>query len=546
MVKQTDDRLLGLLKAKISHVETERANHANHWQEVAKLVNPADKTFIANDNTSYGSVDAELYDSVGRHSNQLLASGFYSLLTSSSSPWFYLTTTDEELNKDEEVQQWFHIISNIMLREIQRPTSNFTSATNEGYVSYGAYGNMVMFITENKKRNGLNFRCLPLAECFFIDDEDGQVTTLIRQYTQTVSQLVSRFGLENLSDKVKSLYEDGKFEDKVNMVHFIFPKSEIRNLKLKSRFPFVSIYFEKSENHIVNMRGYNELPFMAARFYRAPGTVYGYGPGSDTLPDLRMLQEMRKTVIRAAQKVVDPPLGILDNGVIHPDSIALYPGALNWLREQGAIAPIVAGGEIALGEDLAESLKLRIRESFFVDQLQLNQGPQMTATEVQSRVEEKMRLLGPIVGNATTEFLSPLIRRCYGLLAGMGKFPEPPVVLQETSVQFDIVYTSPIAKAQEQITAGNFERALQILTPLFAVDPSSFDNIDADEVIRDTFRLYALPPAYLRDEDELAAQREAQAQAAQQAQEAENLKNTGLGVKALAGAAATGQAGGMF
>ena len=47
--------------------------------------------------------------------------------------------------------------------------------------------------------------------------------------------------------------------------------------------------------------------------------------------------------------------------------------------------------------------------------------------------------------------LSPLIIRCFGILMRAGKFDTPPEELMQPGVKLQIVYTSPIAKAQQQV-----------------------------------------------------------------------------------------------
>ena len=48
------------------------------------------------------------------------------------------------------------------------------------------------------------------------------------------------------------------------------------------------------------------------------------------LPDVKMLNEMSKTTIKAAQKQVDPPLLVPDDGFILP--VRTVPGGLNFYR----------------------------------------------------------------------------------------------------------------------------------------------------------------------------------------------------------------------
>ena len=65
---------------------------------------------------------------------------------------------------------------------------------------------------------------------------------------------------------------------------------------------------------------------------------------------------------------------------------------------------------------MEEQRRTAIRNVFYVDQLMLQQGPQMTATEVIQRNEEKMRLLGPVLGRLQSELLKPLIDRVFNIL----------------------------------------------------------------------------------------------------------------------------------
>jgi hypothetical protein len=47
----------------------------------------------------------------------------------------------------------------------------------------------------------------------------------------------------------------------------------------------------------------------------------------------------------------------------------------------------------------------------------------MTATEVMQRTEERMRLLGPILGRMEAELLGPIITRVFGIMLRQGAVP---------------------------------------------------------------------------------------------------------------------------
>ena len=112
------------------------------------------------------------------------------------------------------------------------------------------------------------------------------------------------------------------------------------------------------------------------------------------LPDIKMLNKMSETTIRAAQKQVDPPLLVPDDSFILP--IKTVPSGLNFYRSgtRDRIEPLNIGANNPLGLNMEEQRRGAIRSAFYVDQLIMGQGPQMTATEVVQRTEEKDALAG--------------------------------------------------------------------------------------------------------------------------------------------------------
>ena len=228
-----------------------------------------------------------------------------------------------------------------------------------------------------------------------------------------------------------------------------------------------------------------------------------------------------------------------DQGFLTPPNTA--PGRVNYYRSgsNDRIEPLITGGRPDIGIELMQMVQNRVREIFFVDQLQLNIGPQMTATEVLQRTEEKQRLMGPVIGRASTELLSPLLIRVFGLLSRAGKLPEPPAVFLDAQARLKILYTSPIFKAQEQVAANNIMRATQVLLPFAGSDPTVMDIFHPQRTAKGVAELFNLDPRFQRTEEEIAEvqQQRQQAQAAQA--QAEQLKNTGIGINNLASAGET-------
>jgi len=539
-MKITPEKILWHIKRNASLV-SDRGSFDSHWQEIGELIYPEHANF-----TYIPSVGAKrtskVYDSIPIHANQLLSSGLFSLLTSSASPWFHILPMDLRKSAIREVSIYLETISKIMYHEINSPLAGFSTAIHEEYMEYGAFGNLTMLVEESLKTNSLHFVSLPLYECYYVENAEGIVDTLYRKYTRTVEFLMNKFGVENLSLKTQELVANNKLDAKVNCIHIVIPRDTANHLSPKSTdLPYASLYIETDTKHLIKEGGFHELPFMAARFRKSSHEVYGRGPGSTALPDVKMLMRVAQVTIRAAQKSVDPPIILPDSGFLRP--LRTTPGGLNYYL-RGRVntkrdIDILPTGNPGLGIEYSELLHKKIREVFFVDQLQLHSGPQMTATEVMQRTEEKLRLLGPLLGRIQTELLGPMIGRVYGLLRRAGKLPELPGVLE--GVPLKIIYTSPIARAQEQVEANGLMRALGVLEPLMKYNSSLVDIFDTDAMGRGVFEMFSVNQKYLKDQKIVDKIRNDRAEAEKARQDAENLRASGQGADSMARAGATAQ-----
>jgi hypothetical protein len=258
------------------------------------------------------------------------------------------------------------------------------------------------------------------------------------------------------------------------------------------------------------------------------------------LPDIKMINEMSKTVIRAGQKAVDPPLIIADDGVILP--VNAKPGAATFARMDGRtqapIQPLFTGARVDIGFEMMEQRRKVIQDSFLVTLFQiLVESPQMTATEVLQRAQEKGALLAPTVGRQQSEALGPLIEREFAVLAEQGMIPAMPPALEEATGEYEVEYVSPLTQAMRAPEGVGILRTLESVQAIAAVDPSVMDNFNTDEITRSLAEINGAPQRILRDEEEVAEMRGQRQQAeAMQAgmNSAPQLADAGLKVAQIA------------
>jgi len=214
-----------------------------------------------------------------------------------------------------------------------------------------------------------------------------------------------------------------------------------------------------------------------------------------------MLNKMMKVYIEGAEIAIYPPWLMENDSLI--GTLDLRAAALNYQRQpmtQGqSVQPLSSNmnGQIAI--DFISRTEGNIKAAYFTDLfLMLTQNHNMTATEVIERTQEKMLMLGPVLGRLQSELLDPIIKRTFNILLRRGKLPQVPDVLKEAD--YDIVYVSPLAKAQRAVQAKDMQTFLAIVGNLAQFLPEVLDTIDGDKVVEKMSKIYSVDPSIVRDD----------------------------------------------
>jgi len=502
--------------ARLATLKTQRRVWESHWQELGDYMVPR-KADITKKRTAGDKRTDLIFDGTAIHAAELLAASLHGMLTSASSPWFSLRFTDPMLDADDLAKEWLESAQNDMYNAFAK--SNFQEQIHELYSDLVTFGTAVMFI-EADKETVLRFQTRHIAECYLSEDEHGRVDTAIRVYKIPGRDARNMFG-EALGPVLWKKIEADPFE-LVELTHFVMPRDAYDpGIPDNLNMPWMSCYIDGENKWLVSESGFKENPYVCPRYLKSSFEVgYGRSPSMTALPDTKMLQEMSKTTIKAAQKMVDPPLLVPDDGFILP--IRVTPGGLNFYRSgtRDRIETLTTAQATPLGLQIEDQRREAIRQAFYVDQLQLRESPNMTATEVISRNEQRMRLLGPVLGRLQSELLQPLIQRSFNLMAEARMFDAAPEYMQTGNI--DIEYVSPLAKAQRQGEIDSTLRMFEILNPLAQIEPGIFDYVDMDGLVKFVARTVGVPASVLRSETDVVNIREERQQA--EAQQAEMMQ----------------------
>lgn len=452
-----------------------------------------------------------LYDSTAIRALKVMAAGFHSNLTNPSSKWFGLKTRDDKLMDYRINQIWFNEVTDIMLSVLN--SSNFDTTMQEFYMDAGAFGTGGILTLEDLK-NKVRFSTAPIGKVNLEEDAEGRVIGVYLNFKLTADQAFRKWG-EKAGKCVIDTYKD-KPQTEFNFLHCVRPRKD-RDVEKEDvlNMEYESVWVNVKEEHIMQESGFFENPFAFGRFYKDPTEVFGFSPAMDVLADIKLVNAMQKTVLRAAMKQADPPMQAPSKGYMLP--LNFNPAAMNYRDAKtsaDALQPIgVGGGNIPITLEMIQAIQQNIEKGFFVPTFRAlsDISKQMTVPEVQRRIAESMVELGPVVGRFTHELLDPVLVRVFNILYRNGYLPEPPTMLQGQDL--DVVYLSPLAKAQRESDMDSISSFLNITAAIAQVKPGVLDKFDEDKTIDIIAQLKGINPLIVRDQKEVDEMREARAKA---------------------------------
>lgn len=493
------------------------ANWKSHWKEISDYVLPNYDDVWNTQIAGEKKAQSKIYDTTGLQALKLLSSGLHSLLTNPSVPFFNLTTGIDELDKDEVVRDWLQKATTSMHDVLNQ--SNFQTQVHEVYQSETGFGTAVCFVDEDPEEV-VRFESYPIYYCPIDENHLGRVDTVMRKYEWTLRKILQKFGKDSLPKEWLDQNLEKNIDNKYCIIHAVYPREDIKYgedgnpLPGPKNMPFVSCYVLREVKHVLKESGYNEFPYLVPRWNKLPGEKYGRSPAMDALADIKMLNAMAKTQIEAAQLAVRPPLQKEDDGI--NSIINFTPGAINIVRPGSkGITPINTGADPRLGIEVLQAVQERIKNHFFLNQLQLAEdNPQMTATEVMQRSDEKQRILAPVLSRQHHEWLKPLVDRVFGVMLRRKLFPPIPDKLKGKMIQ--VQYSSMIARAQKAINAEIVTRVFSIISPLIQLKPDVLDNFNLDETVIDVSTTLGFKQSNLNKRAKVEQIRNGRIQAAQE------------------------------
>jgi len=512
-----------------------RGTWDSHWQEIAERIWP-DRALFQGERTGGEKRTEKVFESTPALALTRFAAAMEAMLTPRTQRWHRLTASDPQLQEDAEVQRYLDEVTDILFRARYAPKANFASQQHEAYLSNGAFGTGVIFVDEIVGES-LRYRAIPLSEVFIAEDFSGIINRVHRKFELTNSQAVDMFGADALPESIAEKAKGENTSDqKTWFIHCVYQNKDRKpGDKSWKGMAWRSIYVSVEGRKTVDEGGYRTMPYSIGRYITTPGEVYGRSPAMLVLPDIKMLNEQEKTIMRAAQRMVEPPLLVSEDGALQPFNVR--PNALNYgyIDEQGRamVQPMEMRGNIPLGIELQDQKRKIIQDAFLVTLFQiLVDQPNMTATEAMLRAQEKGQLLAPTMGRWQSEQLGPMIERELDILGTAGMLPPMPRALMEGRGQVEISYESPLNRAQRAEEGMAILNTLNAAGAVAQFDPEVVKLFKTQDAMRELAEINGMPAKLLFSPEEMD---QINAAAAQQQQLAQILQAAPVAAQAAEG-----------
>lgn len=478
----------------------------NRWEDEMYFVQPR-KRGIQSQYQPGDKPPEDIYDDTAIQANLIMAAGLSGYMTNAAQRWFELRTKDESLMKEKDVAKYFSDCAEIMYSTFA--ASNFYQQIHETYLDLGSVGNACLYEDEDFK-DTIRFYARHPREVYIVEDDREEVTMVYRKFPMTAWQAYVFFGEKECGKAVlEAVLKEKNYGKSFDFLHYVCirHKRDPRK-KDKRNKPFASYWVSLADKRILREGGYEEFPYFYPRFYKNSGETYGYGPTYSCYTTIKRLNNATQYYEDAAYQDTYPAWLAENDGLM--GSLDLRKDAMNYQRQplsQGkAVEALTVQRNWAVGMDYLNKKEAVIKQSFFVDLfLMLNQvqSGSRTATEVSEMIQERMMILGPVLGRLQNELYNPIIYRTFAICNRAGKFPKPPQALD--GVDWEVVYVSPLAKAQRAVQARDMQTFLAVIGQLTQAAPTAGDKINIDKVVDKLCRFYSVDPDIINSDDEVEA-----------------------------------------
>jgi hypothetical protein len=408
----------------------------------------------------------QLFDSTGPQSVQSFSKRIASALTPAFQRWIELKAgpvTPPDMV--EAINRQLADVTAIILAAID--ASNFQIKSEEMYADLST-GTGAMLILEGDDENPLIFHSVPP---WALGIEEGPSGTIENVYWCRPYE----YG------KLKRHWPEAKWPKPVLDKIEAAPREKVEILQASYFDPadkvfrfHVMVKGEGADGGRVTVWSREERtnPWIVPRWWTTSGDPWGRGPLMLALADIKTANKVVEMILKAAAYSLAPPLMVLHDGVVNPDTLRLAPNALIKVARTGgpmgaSLAPMDIGSRVDLAQLVLEDLRGNIRAPMLAKQLPPVTGAVRSPTEIIERLRDFAFEQGSSFGRLNHEYVPKLIARVIDVLdrkkIPLIKWDE--LKIDQLTMKVQVV--SPLAQSQSMEDVQSAVRWAELVKGLF-------------------------------------------------------------------------------
>lgn len=549
---------------RLKNLEARKRPWLSHFQTLGEIFNTRKADFTNVSSPGEFLQDA-IFDNTPQFAAFLFSSVMNSMLWPDAARTFQLVPS-RPLRGLPGVDDYFRAKTEVMHEAMDNSDANLQQALMEHLLDEGVFGTAGLGTFEGPDDDmslPVRYESWDVKAMFITEGARGFVDTIYWREKRTVRQVFQEYGVgKRPRDRISSVVAEkakskNGLDDQIEVLKVLEPKTPEKNKHGFAAMPYRGVHIDVDNKVVMREEGFNEQPVHVARIFKKSGEEYGRSPGMTALPDALSLNALTESTLVAAEKNLDPPLAVLDDGRLGGQVIDTSASAINVFNTSGRpanekpIFPIQTVGEMNSAEKHIERLAQFVMQAFFLDRLlDLNNKTVMTAFETSIRNRLRGEATGSVFARVIAETLNPMIRRTYNILFRRGYFGEfedvsedgagaerrrrwkeitgkdpmrvPPPVRKAYEADLDVYeieYISPARRFMQAEKLQGLFTAQDVVAALDPIYPGLKHSVDPRVLMEQIYKFAGAPIESLRSRDEYkkALAEEAQRQNLQQA-----------------------------
>lgn len=455
-----------------------------------------------------------VFDSTAISSTQRFANRIQSALFPPYRAWCTLTPgTAIPKERQPEIREALEVYTERMFDVIRQ--TNFDLAMSEFLLDL-CVGTAVMLIQPGDEDMPVRF--VPIPQ-YLVSLEEGPHGTIDNVYRK----------LRLRGEAIQRQWPDAKIPEKLQRKIEEKPEEEIELLEATiwnnddDQYCYHLIWGKENDTSELVYRTMKVSPWIVARFMKVPGEVYGRGPLTTAMPDVKTLNKVKELILKNASLSVSGVYTAADDGVLNPQTIRIVPGAIIPVARNGgpqgeSLRPLKAAGDFNTAQIVINDLVMNIKKTLFDDSLPPDNMSARSATEIVQRMKELSQNLGSAYGRLITEAMTPIVKRVLYVMDQLNIIDLP---LEVNGQQVKVVPTSPLAQTQNM---EDLEKVLQYAQIAMQFGQAGMMQLNQDETLDYIAVKMGVPQALLNTPE----QKEIMLQQMQQMQEQMAMQQGGV------------------